>query len=79
MTVGLEFGIDQFVSNCNLEPASVRRDKSQVPNIVLELFEQFIGQAHGPVGVMSYSAVDDLDVYHWVALSETCHSEQRVE
>ena len=70
MTVGLEFGVDQRVVYLDLEPATVRRDQGQVPDIVFELFEQFIRQAHGPVGIMSYSAVDDLDVNHWVMLSK---------
>ena len=64
VTMSLEFGINQFVSNCDLEPASVRGNQGQVPDIVLELFQQFRCQAHGPVGVMSYSAVNDFDVYH---------------
>jgi len=71
VTVGLELGVDQLVSNRDLEPASVRRDQGQVPDIILELFQQFIRQAHGPVGVVSYGAVDDLDVFkHWVVHSK---------
>ena len=64
VTVGLEFGVDQLVSNRDLELAAVRRDQAQVPDVVLEFFQQFICQAHGPVGVVSNSAVDDFDVYH---------------
>ena len=62
MTVGLELGVDQFVSNRDLEPATVRRNQGQVPDIILEFFQYFTGQAHGPVGIVSYSAVNDLDV-----------------
>ena len=63
VTAGLELGVDQLVSNRDLEPAAVRRDQGQAPDIILELFQQFIRQAHGPVGVVSYGAVDDLDVF----------------
>ena len=69
MTVSLEFGINQRFIYLDLEPASVRRDQGQVLDIVLELFEQVGCQAHGPVSVMSYSAVDDLDFNHLVILS----------
>jgi hypothetical protein len=71
MTVGLEFGIDQFIVHADLEPASVRGDQGQFLDVVLELLEQVICQAYGPVRVVSYSAVDDFDVYHWVVLSKT--------
>ena len=70
MTVGLEFGIDQAVVHTDLELASVRGDQGQALEVVLEFLEQVVCQAHGPVGVMSYSAVDDFDVYHWVVLSK---------
>ena len=71
MTVGLEFGIDQRIVYLDLEPTTVRRDQGQVPDIILELFQQFIRQAHGPVGIVSNSAVDDFDVFwHWVVLSK---------
>ena len=63
VTVALELGIDQLVSDRDLESAPVRGDQGQVSDIILELFEQFIRQAHGPVGVVSYSAVDDFDVF----------------
>jgi hypothetical protein len=64
VTVGLEFGINQTVVYFDLEPASVRRDQGQAIELVLEFLEQIICQAHGPVGVVSYGAVDDFDVYH---------------
>lgn len=70
VTVGLEFGIDQPVVHTDLELASIRRYQGQALEVVLKFFEQFICQAHGPVGVVSYSAVDDFDVYHWVMLSK---------
>ena len=60
--MGLELGVNQFVSNRDLEPASVRGDQGQIPNIIFEFFQDFAGQAHGPVGIVSYSAVNDLNV-----------------
>ena len=71
MTVGLEFGVDQTVAHLDLKPASIRRDQGQVLELVFEFLEQVICQAHGPVGVVSYSAVDDFDVYHLGLLSKT--------
>jgi hypothetical protein len=62
VTVGLEFGIDQFVVHTDLELAAVRGDQGQTLDVVLERLKQVICQAHGPVGVVSYSAVDDFDV-----------------
>lgn len=70
MTVGLEFGIHQVLVHFDLEFAAIRRDQGQVPDVVLEFFQDFICQAHGPVGIMSNSAVDDFDVYHWVIFSD---------
>ena len=64
MTVSLEFGIGQAVVHADLELASVRGNQGQALDIVLEFLEQVVCQAHGPVGVMSNSAVDDFDVYH---------------
>jgi hypothetical protein len=66
VAVGLELGIDQRIVYLDLEPASVRRDQGQAFELVLELFQQFICQAHGPFGVMSYRAVDNFDVDHVV-------------
>ena len=34
-------------------------------DVVLELLEQVVCQAHGPVGVMSDSAIDDFNFYHF--------------
>ena len=62
MTQGLQLGIDQAVIHCDLELTSVRGNQGQVSDLVLEILEQVGRQAHGPVGVVSYSAVDDFDV-----------------
>jgi len=62
VTMGLELGVNQFVSYRDLEPASVRGNQGQIPDIILEFLQDFAGQAHGPVGIVSYSAVNDLDV-----------------
>jgi len=70
VTVGLEFGIDQAVVYFDFELASVRGDQGQALKVVLEVLKQVVRQAHGPVGVVSYSAVDDFDVGHWAMLSK---------
>ena len=70
MAHGLEFGIDQLIVHTDLELASVRGDQGQALDIVLEFLEQVVCQAHGPVSIMSNSAVDDFDVYHGVVLSK---------
>jgi hypothetical protein len=62
VTVSLELGIDQLIVYLDLEPASVRRDQGQDPDLILELFEQVVCQAHGPVGVVSNRTVDDFDI-----------------
>jgi hypothetical protein len=40
---------------------------------VLVIFQQFLRQAHGPVGVMSDCAVDDLDLQHGFSKTPTCN------
>ncbi len=50
--------------HADLEAASVRWDQRYRFDQVLELLEQVICQAHGPVGVVSDSAVNDLDLEH---------------
>jgi hypothetical protein len=70
VTVGLELGIDQALVYFDFELASVRRDQGQALKLVLEFLEQVVCQAHGPVGVMSYSAVDDFDFDHCAATPE---------
>jgi hypothetical protein len=79
VTVVLELGIDQTIAYFDLKLASVRWDQGQAFELVLEFLEQFICQAHGPVGVVSYGAVDDFDSGHWFVLSEGLAAERGVE
>ncbi len=64
VTVGLEFGIDQFITHFNLEFAGVRRRQYKIPDIEFKVFQQIGCQAHGPVGVVSNCAVDDFNINH---------------
>ena len=62
MTFGLQFGVDQRPVHADLELASVRGNESHGRDVRLELLEQFICQANGPVGVMSDRAVKDFNI-----------------
>jgi hypothetical protein len=64
VAVGLQLGIDQLPVHADLEAAAIGGDQDHRLDQVLELFEQFASQAHGPVGVVSNRAVDDLDLQH---------------
>ncbi len=64
MTTELLFRKDQLPVHADLEPAPVRGEEIQRLDIHLELLEQIGCQAHGPVGVMSDRAIDDLDLKH---------------
>jgi hypothetical protein len=59
MPSGLEFGIYQRTVHADLVPASLGRDECNALNLRLIVFEQFVCQAHGPVGVMSDCAIDN--------------------
>ena len=61
MSSGLEFGVYQLIVDGDLVTASIRRGECNPLDLRLEVFEQFICQAHGPVGVVSDSAIDDGD------------------
>jgi len=64
MAVSFELRINQTIVHADLELAAVRRDQGDALYIGFEALEQFIRQAHGPVGVMSNSAIDDFDACH---------------
>jgi hypothetical protein len=64
VTPGLELGINQSVVDTDFVPASIGGDESHALDFRFEVFEQIACQAHGPVGVMSDRAVDDLDFHH---------------
>jgi hypothetical protein len=64
VTLCLKFGINQLPVHADLEASPVRRDKRHRFDQMLELFEQVICQANGPVGIMSDCAVNDLYLEH---------------
>ena len=64
MAMGGQFRIDQLPVDSHLELSIIRWDEFDLFDQVLILFEQFFHQAHGPTGVVSNRAVNDLDVQH---------------
>ncbi len=64
MALGLELGINQLPVHADLEAAPVRGNERDAFDQVLELLEQIIRQAHGPVGVMSDRTVNNLNFEH---------------
>jgi hypothetical protein len=64
MTFRLQFGIYKISIHTHLETAPFRWDQCYGFDQVLELLEQVICQANGPVGVVSDSAINDLDLEH---------------
>jgi hypothetical protein len=64
VTFGLELGIDQFTVHADLEAAAVRWNDGDALDQRLKLPEQIVRQAHGPPGVMSDRAVNNLDFEH---------------
>jgi hypothetical protein len=59
MPSGLEFGVYQLIVRGDLESASLGRDECDTLNLRFKAFKQFVCQAHGPVGIMSDSAIND--------------------
>jgi len=59
MPSGLEFGVYQLIVHGDFVSASLGRDECDTLNLRLKAFEQFVCQAHGPVGEMSDSAIND--------------------
>jgi hypothetical protein len=64
MTSGLEFGVNELPIDANFKPASIGRDKRHLFNLRFKMIEQIVCQAHGPVCIVSNSAVKDLDFHH---------------
>lgn len=62
---GLEFGVNQPIVDDNFEFAAVRWNQSERFDFRFVFLEQFACQAHGPVGVMSNSAISQFDFEHW--------------
>ena len=64
MTFRLQFGIYKLTVHAALETAPFRWDQRYGFDQVLELLEQVICQANGPVGIVSDSAINDLNLEH---------------
>ena len=64
MPSGFQFGVDQFSIDRDFEASAIRRDERDALDHMLELLEQVISQAHGPVSVVSDRTVNDLDLKH---------------
>ena len=64
MTVRGQFRIQQLSIDSHFELPAIRRDQFDLFDQMLIVLEQFIYQAHGPTGVVSDRAVNDLDVQH---------------
>jgi len=64
MSVCGQLGVQQLPIRGHFEPAAIRWHKHNVLDQVLIVPEQLFRQAHGPAGVMSDRAVDDLDLQH---------------
>jgi len=59
VTPGLELGVYQLIIYSDLIPASLGWDESNTLDFLLDIFEKFVCQANGPLGVVSDSAVED--------------------
>jgi len=59
MPTSLKFGVYQFIVHGDLVPASFGRDECNTLNFRLDVLEQFVCQAYGPVSVVSDCAIDD--------------------
>ena len=59
MSSGLEFGVYQFIIHGDFVPASLRWDECNTLDLWLEISEQLVCQAHGPVGVVSNRTIDN--------------------
>ena len=64
VTPGLEFGKNKLPVYADLVTASTGRNQRYAFNLRFKIFEQIICQAHGPVGIVSNRAINDLDFHH---------------
>ena len=53
MASGLELGIDQGIVNRDFVASPFRREKGDRFDLRLEILKEFVGQAHGSVGIVS--------------------------
>ncbi len=64
MPFGRKLRIYQLPVYTDFEPAAIRRNEFDSFDQMFKLFKQLIRQAHGPVGIMSDSAIYYLDFQH---------------
>ena len=64
VAMGGQFRIYQLAVDSYFELPAIRRDHFDLFNQMLIVFEKLFHQAHGPTGVVSDRAVNDLDVQH---------------
>lgn len=64
MPLGLQLREKKPAVNGNLKASAIRGDQGDRLDHMLELLQKLTCQAHGPVGVVSDCAVDDLDLQH---------------
>ena len=77
MPVRLQFRIQQLSIDSHFEPPTLRRRECDRLDHMLIVLQQFIYQAHGPTGIVSDRAVNDLDFQHRTSagleiITETC-------
>ena len=74
MAAGFKFRIDQFVVDADLIASAVGRNQADGFDLRLKMLEQLSGQAHGPIGVVSDRAVNNLDFHHgnvsWIMVDD---------
>ena len=71
MTVCRRLRIQYLSIDSHFKLPAIRRDEFDLLDQVLIMFEQFIGQAHGPIGVVSDRAVNDLNFQHGPSIWNT--------
>jgi hypothetical protein len=76
MPVSLEFGVNQPAIHGHLELAPIGGHQGQIFDLEFIILEQFVRQAHGPVCIMSDSAINDFNRYHLYRPPKVYHSEQ---
>ena len=64
MPSGLQLGIEKIPIDAHLETPSIGRHQGQRIDLEFEFLEQVSRQTGSPIGVMSNSAIDQLDLHH---------------
>lgn len=64
MAVRCQFRIQQLSIDSHFKSSAIGRGQFDLFHQMLIMFEQFFGQAHGPIGVVSDCAVNDLNFQH---------------